>query len=106
MITQSNTKIGNKNAQARASPDPPVGSQLVRKRNTANNSKTALIQALSSDSQLTTVMSTVNSLMALQAQAKTKANQMFLAMMNDLKVLSDKVDAMGDRGGGGALSFT
>jgi len=61
MINQSNSKIGNKNAQPRALPDPPVGSQLVRKRNTADNSETALIQALSADSQLTTVVSTVNS---------------------------------------------
>jgi len=76
----------------------------VRKRNTENNSETTLIQALSSDSQLTTVVSTVNSLMVSQVQAQAETNQMFLAMMNTLKALSDKVDAMGDRGGGGPPS--
>jgi len=106
MITQSNSKIGYKNAQPMALPDPPVGSQLVRKCNTAKNSETSLIQALSSDSQLTTVVSTVNTLMISQAQAQNETNQMFLAMMNTLKALSDKVDAMGDRGGGGAPSST
>jgi len=50
MITQSNSKIENTNAQPMALPDPPVGSQLVRKRNTANNSETSLTQTLSSDS--------------------------------------------------------
>jgi len=76
---------------------PPRGSQLVRKRKTDANTESSLVQALPPNANLTAVVSTVNSLVESQAQ-------MFMAMMSTMKELSSKVDALGDRGGGGASS--
>jgi len=76
---------------------PPRGSQLVRKRKTDANTESSLMQALPPNANLTAVVSTVNSLVESQAQ-------MFMAMMSTMKELSSKVDALGDRGGGGASS--
>jgi len=55
------------------------------------------VQALPPNANLTAVVSTVNSLVESQAQ-------MFMAMMSTMKELASKVDALGDRGGGGASS--
>jgi hypothetical protein len=100
------TKIGATKPKSQDKPDISSVSHLVRKKKNDTVSETSIVKALSSNSNLTTVVSTVNSLMESQAQAQSATNQMFLAMMATLKELSNKVDAMGDRGGGGPPSST